>query len=173
MGHISPIAVRDLVCKGIIQGVELTDGNIDFQCRPCILAKMKRSSVLKEREGEHAEEFGDEMHSDLWGPAQVKTFSSWSYFISFTDDWSRWTTMYLMKTKGEAFSSYQAYEAWLKMQLEMQIKCLHSDRGGEYMSDAFINYLDECGVERKLTIHDTLEENGVAEHLNQTLMEKV
>jgi hypothetical protein len=54
-----------------------------------------------------------------------------------------------------------------------QIKCLHLDRGGEYLSNKFISYLDEQGVERKLTVHDTPEENGLAERLNCTLMEKV
>jgi hypothetical protein len=106
MGHISPIVVRDLVWKGMIEGMELTDGNVDFQCRPCILAKTKRSSVAKEREGEQGEAFGDEIHLDLWGPVQVKTFGGRSHFISFMDDWSRWTTVYLLKMKGEAFSSY-------------------------------------------------------------------
>ena len=53
----------------------------------------------------------------------------------------------------------------------VNIKCLHSNHGGEYMSDAFVTYLDEQGMARKLTVHDTLEENGVAEQLNHTLME--
>ena len=55
----------------------------------------------------------------------------------------------------------------------VNIKCLHSNRGGEYMSDAFVTYLDEQGTARKLTVHDTPEENGVAERLNRTLMERV
>jgi transposase InsO family protein len=78
-----------------------------------------------------------------------------------------------MRTKAEAFSSYRLFAAWVKTQLEIDIKCLHSDRGGEYLSGAFIQYLDEKGTERKLTVHDTPEENGVAECLNHTLMAKV
>ena len=34
------------------------------------------------------------------------------------------------------------------------------------MSEEFIQYLEENGTERKLTVHDTPEENGVAERLN-------
>jgi hypothetical protein len=41
MGHIAARAVHDLVKKGTIQGVDLTDNNVDFQCIPCIKAKMK------------------------------------------------------------------------------------------------------------------------------------
>jgi hypothetical protein len=78
-----------------------------------------------------------------------------------------------MKAKSEAFTSYKVFEAWLKTQLNLEIKCLHTDRGGEYLGNDFVKYLEERGVERKLTIHDTPEENEVAERLNRTLMEKV
>ena len=58
-------------------------------------------------------------------------------------------------------------------QMGINIKCLHADRGGEYLNNAFIDYLDEHGMEHKLTVHDTLEENGVAERLNRMLIERV
>lgn len=50
--------------------------------------------------------------------------------------------------------------------MEKKIKVLHSDRGGEYMSEEFTTFLDRKGTERKLTVHDTPQENGVAEQLN-------
>ena len=75
--------------------------------------------------------------------------------------------------KDEAFDSYKAYEAWLMNQYNARIKCLHSDRGGEYLSDKFSAHLKEKGTVRKLVVHDTLEHNGVAEHLNWTLIDKV
>ena len=53
------------------------------------------------------------------------------------------------------------------------MKCLHSDRGGEYLSDEFSAYLKAAGTTRKLTVHDTPEHNGVSERLNRTIMEKV
>jgi hypothetical protein len=41
------------------------------------------------------------------------------------------------------------------------------------MSNKFIKHLDERGIEQKLTVHDMPEENGMAQRLNRTLMEKV
>jgi hypothetical protein len=57
--------------------------------------------------------------------------------------------------------------------LNITIKCLHSDRGGEYLLEKFLSFLDGQGTESKLAVHDTLEENGVSERLNRTLMERV
>jgi transposase InsO family protein len=62
---------------------------------------------------------------------------------------------------------------WVSTQLNRPIKCLHADQGGEYLSEAFITFLDEKGTAWKLTVHDMPEQNGVAERLNHTLIEKV
>ena len=118
MGHISITTMRDVVCKGMIEGIKVIVEDPNFQCRSCILAKAKRESIPGEREGKRALDFWDEIHSDLWGHAQVKTLGGRIYFISFTDDWSRWTTIYLMRTKTEAFSSYRSFAAWVKTQLD-------------------------------------------------------
>ena len=49
--------------------------------------------------------------------------------------------MYLLSCKSEALKAYIEYEAWLYMQDNVKIKCLHSDRGGEYLSKEFSNHL--------------------------------
>ena len=53
------------------------------------------------------------------------------------------------------------------------IKILHTDRGGEFLSNEFDDHLAKAGTVRNLTVHDTPEHNGVAERLNRTLLEKV
>lgn len=57
--------------------------------------------------------------------------------------------------------------------MKAAIKIFHSDVGGEYMSTDFMTHLGFKGIVHRLTIHDTPEENGIAECLNQTLLEWV
>lgn len=173
LGHISPRAVKELIRHGIVNGVILRDKSDDFECQACTIAKSTKKSIPKVQEGERVKEFGEEIHSDLWGPASTATFGGRRYYVSFTDDWSRWTTVCLLWQKSKAFSAYKDFVTWLHTQLDKGVKCLHTDQGGEYLSDAFILYLDKNGTERKLTVHDTPEQNGVAERLNCTLIEKV
>jgi hypothetical protein len=59
------------------------------------------------------------------------------------------------------------------MQLNGRIKILHSDRGGKYLGKAFVLYLKSKGTAQKLTVHDTPQHNGVAEHCNRTIVEQV
>ena len=174
MGHIAPDAAKLLVKKGIVEGIELDESQNPRTCDVCEFAKTSRKAIKRERVTERAKSFGDEVHSDLWGPAPVRTKGWHEYYISFTDDHTRFTHLYLQKTKDEAFESYKKYRAWAKTQWNTtEIKTLRTDRGGEFLSGEFDSFLDKKGTIRKLTVHDTPEYNGVAERLNRMLLEKV
>jgi len=109
-------AARQLVEKGLVRGVELEADSKPPFCVSCEWGKGYRKGIQKEREGEQATEVGNEIHSDIWGPAPVETINRKEYYVSFTDDHSRFTNIYLICTKDEAFKSYCSYEAWLKTQ---------------------------------------------------------
>ena len=83
----------------------------------------------------------------------------------------RWTTIYCIGQKLEVFQKYKEYEALLKTQYGKQIKLLQSDWGGKFLSNEFTNHLKKNGALQSLTVHNTPEENGVAERLNLTLLE--
>jgi transposase InsO family protein len=53
------------------------------------------------------------------------------------------------------------------------IKRLRSDRGGEFTGSEFTAFLKEQGTECRLTTHDTLQHNGIAESLNRCLLERI
>ena len=175
MGHISPESARKLVSQGLVTGVslELTDHVNSIFCESCIYAKSSRKPIQKVRGGERADEFGGEVHSDLWGPAPVESRGGKRYYIAFPDDKTRLTHLYLLRKKDEAFQTYKEYEAWVGTQLSAKIKVLHSDRGGEYKTKEFVTHLKSKGTVSKFTVHDTPQHNGVAERRNRTIVERI
>ncbi|GJU12417.1 retrotransposon protein, putative, ty1-copia subclass [Tanacetum coccineum] len=58
-------------------------------------------------------------------------------------------------------------------QLGKTIKALHSDQGGEYISQEFKDYLKACGIVQQLTPPYTPQHNGVSERRNRTLLDMV
>jgi len=86
MGHIAPTATKMLVVNGHVAGVMLIGSLEPLQCESCIKAKSARKVIPKVRKGEQATEFGQEIHSDIWGPTKHLTLGGRKYFISFTDD---------------------------------------------------------------------------------------
>lgn len=173
LGHIAPRAIRELVSKGRISGVILVPSEEAESCNTCVQAKSTCKPVPDEREGERAEELGEEVHSDLWGAARTVTLGGRKYYVTFTDDATRWTLLYLLRLKSEVFTAFKSFKAWLDVHHAKRIGALNTNRGGEYLSEEFKAYLEERGIVAKLSMHDTHEEAGVLERLNCTLMEKV
>ncbi|GJZ82559.1 retrotransposon protein, putative, ty1-copia subclass [Tanacetum coccineum] len=65
-----------------------------------------------------------------------------SYFLTFTDDFSRYGYVYLLKHKHEVFETFKVFKSEVELQLGKKIKALRSDRGGEYLSQEFKDYLE-------------------------------
>ena len=76
----------------------------------------------------------DLIHSDIWRPV-IKSFDGYKYFVTFVDDFSRFTWLYLLKAKSEVATVFQDFHHLVHTQFSSQIKILQSDNGSEYMSN--------------------------------------
>src|SRR5882672_5331004 len=106
-------------------------------CDTCTYTKMTCTSVPVTRDNPRSKAYGDEIHSDVWGPSPVKTLGRKSYYVTFMDDHSCETYLDLLSHKSGVFDSYKVYEARMKTQSGISIKALQSNRGGEYLTNAF------------------------------------
>ncbi len=123
--------------------------------------------IHKEREAPQAQAFGDEIYTDVWGPSPTFSLGGRCYYVTFTDDCTRFTRLVILQTKDEAFTAYKSFSSWAKTLHGATIKRLRSDRGDEFTSNQFMAYLQQQGTERRLTTHDTSQHNDVAESLNR------
>ena len=95
-----------------ITGITLDDAHATMgTCDSCEYAKTTRKPIGKLCDPPRREKLGDEVHTDLWGPSLVQTSTHSRYYMSFTDDFTQFTKLYLLKLKSDTFDSYQAYEA--------------------------------------------------------------
>ena len=81
----------------------------------------------------------------------VKAHGGYHYFLTFTDDLSRYGYIYLMKHKCETFEKFNEFQSEVKNHRNKKIKFLRSDRGGEYLSYEFGLHLKHCGIVSQLT----------------------
>ena len=63
------------------------------------------------------------------------------YFITFIDDCSRYTYVYLLRTKDEALSKFKIYVIEVENKLNRKVVTFKSERGGEYTSKEFFRLL--------------------------------
>jgi len=95
------------------------------------------------------------------------------YFLTFIDDYSRYGYVYLLPHRYEALDVFKRFVAVVETQLDRRVKTLRTDRGREYLSHMFKEFCEEKGIRRQLTIPDTPQQHGVAEHRHQTLLDMV
>ena len=86
------------------------------------------------------------VHSDVCGPLSSTARGGFQYFITFTDDFNRYSYVYLMKHKSESFEKFKVFKNEVQNQLGKNSKILRSNRGGEYLSQEFIDHLKDCGI---------------------------
>ena len=75
--------------------------------------------------------------------------------------------------KDQVFGNFKKFHAMVEREKKKPLKCLRIDNGGEYMSNEFKNYCSKKGIRHEKTILGTLQQNGVAERMNRTIVEKV
>ena len=77
------------------------------------------------------------VHTNLCGPIGVKRYYRDRYFILFMDDYSRMMTMIFLKSKYDTFHLFKWYLARVEKEIGKSLKCLRSDRGGEFIPHEF------------------------------------
>ncbi|KAJ9565627.1 hypothetical protein OSB04_001593 [Centaurea solstitialis] len=168
LGHINKKRVELLLKGGFL-------GTFNFKpfdnCESCLSGKMTKEPFNKDNE--RASDLLEIVHTDVCGPFSHEARGGYRYFITFTDDFSRYGYVYLMRHKSESFEKVREYHNEVQNQLDRKIKFLRSDRGGEYLSQEFGNHLIECGIVSQLTPLYTPQMNGVSGRRNRTLLDMV
>jgi Integrase core domain len=125
------------------------------------------------KKGERTSDLLVLIHTDVFGLMSTYTRNNDRYFITFTDDYSRYDYVYLMRHKSESFEKFKEFRTEVENQLNKIIKALRLDREGEYLSYEFTMYLKECGIVSQLTPPETPQWNNISERRNQTLLDMV
>ena len=170
MAHISHQALKryHTSVKGITS--DFSGTKAQSPCPGCELGKQSRSPFPGS--SKHSDRRLQIIHSDLAGPVHIRSIQGSSYIATFIDDFSRHGVVYFLKTKDQCAAAFKKFLAWAENQTSERLLTLHSDRGGEYLSGAIKSILDEKGIEHKLTMPHTPEQNGVAERWNRTIFDK-
>lgn len=139
-------------------------------CISCMEGKQTRNPFPSE--GSRAKGLLELIHSDVCGPIEVKSLGGACYFVTFIDDFSRKVFVYLMKNKSDVFDIFKEFKATVENQLNLSIKTLRTDNGTEYLSNQFKTYLSRNGIAHQMSTPYTPQQNGMAERMNRTLMER-
>ena len=113
------------------------------------------------------------IHINVCDPMSVDARGKYRYFLTFTDNLSRYGYIYLMKHKSETFEKFKEFQSEVDNHRHNKIMFLRSNRGCEYLSYKFGLHLKQCGIVSQLTPPGTPQHNGVSECHNRTSLDIV
>ncbi|KAL2237106.1 UNVERIFIED_CONTAM: Retrovirus-related Pol polyprotein from transposon TNT 1-94 [Sesamum indicum] len=171
LGHISMKGLDFLRKDGILN--DKLD-KLDF-CDECVLGKHHKVHFPMSPSPNPSMStcILDYVHADVWGPSNVPTHGGNRYFLSVIDNYSRKVFVFLMKHKSEVFDKFEKWKNLVENQTDKKLKSLRTDNGLEFCNKQFSEMCDKYGIRRHKTNPYTPQQNGVAERMNRTLLDKV
>ncbi|KAJ9566582.1 LOW QUALITY PROTEIN: hypothetical protein OSB04_002548 [Centaurea solstitialis] len=124
-------------------------GYLHTHCETCVLAKSHRKTFKPNNTRVDSPFLLT--HSDVWGPTPVLGGQNYRYFVTFIDDCTRMTWVYLLKNKSEVVNRFTAFYAMILTQFQKQIQVFR------YNSPNLLPH--------------TPEQNGFAEQKNRIILE--
>ena len=140
-----------------------------FECEICQLSKQVRSHFPIQPYKESSP--FSMIHSDIWGPSRIKNVTGTRWFVSFIDDHTRLTWVFLMKEKSETSQIFKNFKNMIQTQFQSKIQILKSDNARDYFNSILGEFLAQEGIVHLSSCVDTPQQNGIAERKNRHLLE--
>ena len=169
-GHLSFSRLSFLSRNSHVHGLP----NIEFDkriCTCCMAGRQHRERFPKHSKT-RASKPGFRIHTDLMGLMQQNSLGGSRYIVVFTDDFSRKSWVYFLKSKGETLTKFRHFKNQIETETGNSIQVLCSDKGSEYLSNEFSTFCKDNGIRREFTQAHTPQQNGVSERRNRTIMER-
>ncbi|GKA06632.1 retrotransposon protein, putative, ty1-copia subclass, partial [Tanacetum coccineum] len=124
LGHISKKRIEKLQHNELLNSIDIESLG---KCVSCMSGKKARKPYS--HQVERAKDLFGLIHTDVCSPFRIVSRQGANYFVTFTDDFSRYGYVYLLKHKHEVFETFKVFQKEVENQLGKTIKSLRSDRG--------------------------------------------
>uniref|UniRef100_A0A2N9H409 Integrase catalytic domain-containing protein n=1 Tax=Fagus sylvatica TaxID=28930 RepID=A0A2N9H409_FAGSY len=141
----------------------------NFNCETCELSKHHRATFKLRTDDPCLHPF-ELVHSDIWGPARTTGLCDARYFVTFIDDHSRLTWVYVLKDRSQLFSVFQSFYAEISNQFNAKLLAFRTDNAREYLDSAFQQFLESRGIIHQTSCVRTPQQNGIAERKNGPIL---
>jgi hypothetical protein len=139
--------------------------NKDFVCGPCQQAKSHQLPYPKSTSvSSHPLEL---VSFDVWGAAP-ESVGRYKYYVSFVDEYSKFTWIYLLKFKSEVIQKFYEFQALVERLFDKKILYVQSDWGGEYER---LNSFTKIGISHQVSCPHAHQQNGSAERKHRHIVE--
>ncbi|GJR99492.1 putative ribonuclease H-like domain-containing protein [Tanacetum coccineum] len=170
LGHVNFKNLNKLVKGNLVRGLPSKIFQNDHTCVACQKGKQHKASC-KAKSVSSISHSLQLLHMDLFGPTSVRSLNHKSYCLVITDDFSRFSWVFFLRTKDETSGILKDFIRQIENQLNQKVKTIRCDNGTEFKNRDFIEFCGSKGIKREYSNARTPQQNGVAERKNMTLIE--
>ncbi|GJW69807.1 putative ribonuclease H-like domain-containing protein [Tanacetum coccineum] len=170
LGHVNFKNINKLVKDNLVRDLPLKRFENDQTCVACLKGKQHRASC-KTKVFSPTTKPLFMLHMDLFGPTFVSSLMHKKYCLVVTDDYSRFSWVFFLRTKDETSEILKNFIKEIENLVDKKVKIIRSDNGTEFKNHVMDEFCREKGIKREYSVARTPQQNGVAERKNRTLIE--
>jgi len=164
LGHLSFKTLRNMF-PSLFKNLDVEQ----FHCEICEFTKHHRVS-FPISDSRYVSPFTI-IHSDIWGPYNIPNISKAKGFVTFIDDCTRMTWVYLLKRKSDVSHILPNFTNMIRNQFGVSIKGFRTDNGRDYFNQILSPYFEKEWIIHQSFCVNTPQQNGLAERKNRHLLE--
>ena len=111
------------------------------------------------------------IHSDIWGPSTIPNILRSRWFITFIDDCTRVSWIYLLKNNFDVSHIFPIFCTMVQNQFGTKIKKIRPDNARDYCNQILSQWFQKEGIIHESSCITTPQQNGVAERKSRHLLE--
>ncbi|GJW51636.1 putative ribonuclease H-like domain-containing protein [Tanacetum coccineum] len=170
LGHVNFKNLNKLVKGNLVRGLPSKIFQNDHTCVACQKGKQHKASCKAKVVSSISQPL-QLLHMDLFGPTSVRSINHKTYCLVITDDFSRFSWVFFLRTKDETSGILKDFIRQIENQLNQKVKTIRCDNGTEFKNRDIIEFCGSKGIKREYSNARTPQQNGVAERKNRTLIE--
>ncbi|GJR26921.1 ribonuclease H-like domain-containing protein [Tanacetum coccineum] len=170
LGHVNFKNINKLVKDNLVRDLPLKRFENDQTCVACLKGKQHRASCKTKAFSPSTKPLFM-LHMDLFGPTFVSSLMHKKYCLVVTDDFSRFSWVFFLRTKDETSEILKNFIKEIENLVDKKVKIIRSDNGTEFKNHVMDEFCREKGIKREYSVARTPQQNGVAERKNRTLIE--
>ncbi|GJV86324.1 putative ribonuclease H-like domain-containing protein [Tanacetum coccineum] len=170
LGHLNFKTMNKLVRNNLVRGLPSKSFENDHTCVACLKGKQHKASCKTKLVNSVSKPLHT-LHMDLFGPTSVSSLNHKWYCLVVTDDFSRFTWTFFLKSKDETGSILRNLITEIENLKDLKVKIIRCDNGGEFKNREMDEFCTKKGIKREFSNARTPQQNGVAERRNRTLIE--
>ncbi|GJV43038.1 retrovirus-related pol polyprotein from transposon TNT 1-94 [Tanacetum coccineum] len=170
LSHLNFGAINHLARHGLVRGLPRLKFEKDHLCSACAMGKSKKQSHKPKSEDTNQEKLYL-LHMDLCGPMRVASVNRKKYILVIVDDYSRFTWVKFLASKDKAPGFIIKFLKMIQVRLNATVRNILTDNGTEFVNQTLRDYYEQVGISHETSFARTLQQNGVVERRNRTLVE--